>query len=135
MPVILPIALASERIALARMYIELTHALIATIPPLTQPAPAETDANLAVVAAAVMLGHAEGRPMTASEIARCVRAPRVTTMRRLQTLLDNGLIKRSKNRYYLTPLRAKKVPHRDNFNLILARAFSSIGPELSKMDT
>lgn len=135
MSAILPISLAAERAALARMYIELTHAFIATIPPLTQPPPVETDANLALVAVAVMLGHAEGRPMTVSQLARHVRAPRATTTRRLQALVESGLIVRTKTRYYLAPQRAEKVPHRDHFDLILVRAFSSLGPYLSKSDT
>ena len=64
----IPIAIPDSRAALARMYIDLTLAFHATTFPLNQ-SPTETDANLALVAVAVMLGHAEGRPMTATCVA------------------------------------------------------------------
>jgi hypothetical protein len=71
----IPLALSAERRALARMFIELTLAFHATIFSLDQTPPCEPDANLALVAVAVMLGHAEGYPMTASQIASYVHMP------------------------------------------------------------
>jgi IclR helix-turn-helix domain len=136
MPAALPIPLAipEERQALARMYVELTLAFHATIYPLDQ-APAETDANLALVAVAVMLGHAEGRPMTSSEIASRVQMPRSSVLRRLEALIAHGLIQRIEDKYYLEPTRAAGVPHKDKFEFILSKGFAVLGPMLSKTDT
>jgi IclR helix-turn-helix domain len=136
LPAALPIQIAipAERHALARMFVELTLAFHATIFPLDQ-TPGEPDANLALVAVAVMLGHAEGRPMNASQIAAYVQMPRTSVLRRLDALLAHGLIKRIKGKYYLEPARAKDVPHREKFDLILLKGFAVLGPYLSKMDT
>ena len=136
MPVELPIPLAmpEERCALARMYIELTLAFHAiTFPP--DQTPTETDANLALVAVAVMLGHAEGHPMTSSEIASCVHMPRSSVLTRLNVLIAHGLIQRIGDRYYLEAVHAEEVPHLDRFELILSKGFAVLGPYLSKTDT
>jgi hypothetical protein len=125
--------LPAERLALARMFIDLTLAFHGTIFPLNQ-TPTELDANLAIVAVAVMLGHANGCPTTASRLAAMLRMPRTSTLRRLNTLVEHGLIQRIEDKYYLEPIRAKRVPHRDKFDLILSRGFAVLGPYLSKMD-
>jgi hypothetical protein len=125
--------LPAERRAVARMFIDLTLAFHGTIFPLGQ-TPSEPDPNLTLVAVAVMLGHAEGRPMNASQIALLLRMPRTSTMRRLDALIASGLILRIKGKHYLEPIRAKRVPHRDKFDLILSRGFAVLGPYLSKMD-
>jgi predicted transcriptional regulator len=82
-----------------------------------------------------MLGHASGYPMNASQIAARLRMPRTTVMRRLDTLVTRGLLKRIEDHYYLEPKRAACVPMRDHFNLILSKGFAVLGPHLSKMDT
>lgn len=130
----IPLAIAEGRRALSQMYIDLTLAFYATIFPLDQ-LPDETDANLSLVAVAVMLGHAEARPMTSSCIAARLKMPRSSVLRRLDLLIKHGLIRRIKDKYYLEPERAKKVPHRDSFELILSRGFAALGPILSEMDT
>jgi hypothetical protein len=130
----IPIAIPAERRALARMFIELSVAFHGTIFPLDQ-TPSDTDPDLALVAVAVMLGHAEGQPMTASQIALMLRMPRTSILRRLDALIARGLILRIKGKHYLEPIRAKRVPHRDKFDLILSRGFAVLGPYLSKMDT
>src|SRR5438046_1496292 len=128
------IAIPTERAALARMYLELTMAFHATIfAPGKEPP--ECDCNLTLVAVTVMLGHAEGRAMNVSQIAARLRMPRTTVIRRLRTLVARGLIVADKGRYYLEPVRAADVPHRDKFDLILSRSFAVLGPMLSKMDT
>ncbi|WP_375791148.1 hypothetical protein ACE102_07295 [Bradyrhizobium sp. vgs-9] len=134
-PSALPIAIAipAERRALARMFIELTLAFHATIFPIDDP-PTEVDANLALVAVAVMLGHADGLPMTASQLAAFVQMPRTSVLRRLDVLIRHGMILRINDKYYLEPIRAAAVPHRDTFELILSKGFAVLGPYLSKMD-
>jgi hypothetical protein len=135
-PVPLPILLTipAERRALAKMFIELTLAFHATIFPLDQ-MPGEPDANLTLVAVAVMLGHAEGRAMTAREVASAVNMPRPSVLRRLNVLVARGLIVCIERKYYLEPARAKGVPHRETFDLILSKGFAVLGPYLSKMDS
>jgi hypothetical protein len=129
----IPLAISEGRKALARMFIELTLAFHATIYPLGEE-PDDLDADLALVGVAVMLGHAEGRAMTGSEIEALLHMPHSTTLRRLRILMERGLIKRIGDRYYLEPERAKHVPHRDRFELILSKAFTVLGPILSEMD-
>ncbi|MBR0941806.1 DNA-binding transcriptional ArsR family regulator [Bradyrhizobium japonicum] len=130
----IPLRLSNARRALAEMFIDLCLAFHATTVPLDQE-PGETDANRALVAVAAMLGHAEGRPMNASEIAVRLRMPRTSVMRRLKVLRKQGLLQRIKGRYYLEPHRADQVPHQDKFTLILAKGFKEIAPILSEMDT
>lgn len=133
MPKTIPLAIPEGRAALARMYIDLTLAFNATTVPVGDP-PGETDANQALVAVAVMLGHAEGHPMNASQIAKCLQMPRTSILRRLEALIAGGLINRVNTRYYLAPKRAKQVPHRDRFELILSKAIAVLDPILSKTD-
>jgi hypothetical protein len=130
----IPIAIPEQRLALARMHVELTLAFHATTVALGQE-PAETDANLALVAVAVMLGHADGHPMTSSEIASCVHMPRSSVLTRLNVLIAQGLIQRLDDKYYLEPERAASVPHKDDFEFILSKGFAVLGPYLSKTDT
>jgi predicted transcriptional regulator len=125
-------AIPETRAALARMYVELTLAFHATIFPLDQK-PSELDADLTVVAVTVMLGHADGHPMTATEIASILHMPRTSVLRRLNELMAHGIIRRRGDRYYLDPVRAAHVPHRRRFEVILSKAFAVIGAYLSKM--
>lgn len=125
----IPIVIPEGRAALARMYIDLTLAFHASIYPLGQ-VPNEHDCHLTLVAVAVMLGHAEGHPMNASEIARLVQMPASTVLKRLNALIKHGTIQRIEDKYYLEPDRALHVPHLDQFELILSKAFAVIGPLL-----
>jgi len=129
----IPISIPEERAALARMYIDLTLAFHASIYPPGQ-APSEHDCHLTLVAVAVMLGHAEGHPMNASEIARLIQMPPSTILKRLNALIKHGLIQRIADKYYLEPYRALHVPLLDRFKLILSKAFAVLGPILSESD-
>jgi len=124
----IPIALAAERSALARLYIDLSLAFRSIIP--NHKPTGEPDADRSLIAVAVILGHASGHAMTETEIAACVQMPRQSVHRRLQTLVESGLIVRCKGRYYLEPVRALNVPHKDKFDLPLAQAFEVLGPYL-----
>lgn len=134
MPKQIPLAIPEGRRALSEMFIDLALAFHATTVPVGQEPP-ETDANTALVAVAVMLGHAEGRPLNASQIAKRIRMPRTTVLRRLEALIKGGLIKRINGKYYLEPDHARHAPHRDRFNLILTKGFAALAPILSEMDT
>jgi response regulator of citrate/malate metabolism len=127
------LAIPDGRRALAQMYLDLTLAFdLSTYPP-GQPA-RETNANQTLVAVAVMLGHAEGRPMTAQELASRLNMPRTSVLRRLNGLMARGLITRIQDRYYLSIKRAPHVPHLDRFELILNQGFAALAPILSKTD-
>lgn len=126
--------MAEGRRALAEMYIDLCLAFHASTVPLDQEPP-EIDANLALVVVAAMLGHAEHHAMNASEIAARLNMPRTSALRRLDTLVQSGVLKRIGGRYYLEPYRAAHIPNLDKFALILSKAFAVIGPILSEMDT
>ncbi|BBZ93115.1 hypothetical protein BRDID11004_59860 [Bradyrhizobium diazoefficiens] len=128
------LAIPEARRSLARMFIDLTMAFHSTIFPLGQE-PAELDADLVLVAVAVLLGHAEGHAMNASQIASHLHMPRSTVTARLRVLVERGLIVRIKDQYYLEPDRAANVPQRDKFELILSQGFAVLGPFLSKTDT
>jgi DNA-binding transcriptional ArsR family regulator len=124
-----PLTIAEDRRALAEMYIDLTLAFCATTVPAGRNV--EINANLALVAVGAMLGHAEGKGMNASQLARRIKMPRKSVARRLDVLVDNGLLKRIDGRYFLEPRRAQRVPHRDRFELILSKAIATLAPRLA----
>jgi len=51
----------------------------------------------------VFVGHAFERPMDLSELSRNLEMPRDTVRRRLQRLIEIGLVERIDHRYYMTP--------------------------------
>jgi len=133
----IPISLAAERAAFARMFIELSLAIHATTFPLDKPRSDddEPDFNLGLVAAAVILGHAEGHPMNAAQIASHLHMPRSSVLGRLKRLVERGVIERIGRKYYCESNRAANAPHKDSADFILAKAFAVLGPYLSKSDT
>lgn len=130
----IPLSLSNERRALAEMYIDLTLAFNATTVPLRRKPP-EIDANLVLVAVAVLEGHAEAKARNATDVGRRLGVPRTSALRRLDALVKIGLIKKVRHRYYLEPHRAAHIPHLDRFLRIFAKSFKAIGPLLSDMDT
>jgi hypothetical protein len=131
-PLPIPIALAAVRAAFASMFIELSLAVDATTFPLDKPRgdDDEPDYNLGLVAAAVMEGHAEGHPMTITEIASRLRMPYSSTADRLNELIARGMIVRLDRKHYFEANRAATVPHKDNIDFILAKHFAVLGPYL-----
>ncbi|MBT1509471.1 helix-turn-helix domain-containing protein [Bradyrhizobium sp. SRL28] len=129
----IPLAIPDGRRALAQMYIDLTMAFHASIYPPGK-VPSEPDCHLTLVAVAVMLGHAEGHPMNATEVASRVQMPRSSVLTRLNALIGYGLVERIEDRFYIERDHAANVPHRDQFELILSQAFAVLGPLLSKSD-
>jgi DNA-binding transcriptional ArsR family regulator len=57
---------------------------------------------LFTVAIEVFIGHAFKRPMVLSELARNLEMPRDTVRRKLQRLIEIGLVERIDHRYYMT---------------------------------
>jgi len=129
----IPIAFSEGRFAMSRMYIDFTLAIHTSIYPPGK-VPKDPDCHLTMLAAAVMEGHAEGRPRTASQLAKRVNMPNTSVLKRLNRLIAHGLIVRIGRKYYLEPERARLVPHRDRFELVLSQGFDILGPLLSKLD-
>jgi hypothetical protein len=124
MPRRTPVAYRFERIAVMRQYLEMGASLRDYIfeehdMKRDYDAPA-----LTWVAAAVALGHAEGRPMNASKIAEYLKLDRVTVMRKLDKLIDAGIIVRDGDDYFMPAHRAANIPHRTlrRYAQIFARA-------------
>jgi len=53
------------------------------------------------VSSTVMIGHMEGKPMTASKIAHYLALPRTTVLRKLEILTEVGVIERRRRVYYV----------------------------------
>lgn len=119
------IPLSAERAALMTMIIELICATHDAIDP-----DLDLNADLCLVWIAVMLGHAEGRAMTPTEIADRLCMPQASASRRLRWLLDKGAIVNIRGHYYLQPDRAANVPMLQRVTEILQRAFAVLGPFL-----
>ena len=101
MPVTYPIIHRLERLALAKAYIALTHVMVDSV---FGKKPA--DHSLLLIGSAIMVGHAEKRPMNATKIAHYVGLPRSTVIRKLNEFLRVGLIVRRGNVYLLSEERA-----------------------------
>jgi IclR helix-turn-helix domain len=96
-----PIMHRLERLALAKAYIALTRVMVDSVFG-NKPA----DHLLLLIGSAIMVGHAENRPMNATKIAHYVGLPRSTVIRRLNEFLRFGVIVRDGNVYLLSEERA-----------------------------
>jgi predicted transcriptional regulator len=97
-----PILHRLERLALAKAYIELTRVMVDSV---FGKNPA--DHSLLLIGTAIMVGHAENKPMNATKIAHYVGLPRSTVIRKLNEFLRIGVIVRQDNVYLLSPERAQ----------------------------
>jgi predicted transcriptional regulator len=96
-----PIMHRLERLALAKAYIALTGVMVDSVFG-NKPA----DYSLLLIGSAIMVGHAENRPMNATKIANYVGLPRSTVIRKLNEFLRVGAIARQGNVYLLSEERA-----------------------------
>ena len=91
----------SERLALANAYIALTRVMVDSV---FGKKPA--DHSLLLIGSAIMVGHAEDKPMNATKIAHYIGLPRSTVIRKLNQFLKAGVIARQGNVYLLSMERA-----------------------------
>jgi predicted transcriptional regulator len=91
----------SERLALANAYIALTRVMVDSV---FGKKPA--DHSLLLIGSAIMVGHAEDKPMNATKIAHYIGLPRSTVIRKLNQFLKAGVIARDGNVYLLSIERA-----------------------------
>ena len=96
-----PIMHRLERLALAKAYVALTRVMVDSV---FGDKPA--DHSLLLIGSAVMVGHAENRPMNATKIAQYIGLPRSTVIRKLNEFLRAGVIARHGNVYLLSEERA-----------------------------
>jgi CRP-like cAMP-binding protein len=102
MPGTYPIMHRLERLALARAYIALTHVMVDSV---FGEKPA--DHSLLLIGSAIMVGHAENKPMSATKIAQYIGLPRSTVIRKLNEFQRAGVISRHGNVYLLSKQRAQ----------------------------
>jgi predicted transcriptional regulator len=91
-----------ERLALAKAYIALTRVMVNSV---FGEKPA--DHSLLLIGSAIMVGHAENKPMSATKIAQYIGLPRSTVIRKLNQFLKAGVIARHGNVYLLSKQRAQ----------------------------
>jgi DNA-binding transcriptional ArsR family regulator len=80
----------------------------------------------------VLIGQAQGRPLTASDIARHLEMPRPTVLRRLKTMTKLGIVERKGRLYFRGSARAADETH-DHMQEQM-RNLRLICAELFKMD-
>jgi predicted transcriptional regulator len=96
-----PILHRLERLALAKAYIGLTRVMVESMFGKNP-----VDHSLLLIGTAIMVGHAENKPMNATKIAHYVGLPRSTVIRKLNEFLRVGVIARHGNVYLLSEERA-----------------------------
>ena len=96
-----PIMHRMERLALAKTYISLTRMMVDSVFG-KEPA----DHSLLLIGSAIMVGHAENRPMNAKKISHYVDLPRSTVIRKLNEFTRSGVVARHGNVYLLSEERA-----------------------------
>ena len=92
----------SERLALANAYIALTRVMVDSV---FGKKPA--DQSLLLIGSAIMVGHAEDKPMNATKIAQYIGLPRSTVIRKLNQFVKAGVIARHGNLDLLSIERAQ----------------------------
>jgi predicted transcriptional regulator len=102
MPETYPILHRSERLALAKAYIALTRVMVDSVF-----GKKPVDHSLLLIGSAIMVGHAENRPMNATKISHYVGLPRSTVIRKLNEFSRTGVVARYGNVYLLSEERAR----------------------------
>lgn len=103
------LAHSRERHVIAKLFIDLTNEMRKSLVSEKIPKRDTSVGTLLQVGAAIVVGHAEGRPMTVTKIAHYVDLPRSTVQRKLEQLLALGIIVRRGNAYFISQSRASDV--------------------------
>src|SRR5215467_12284786 len=88
--------------------------------------------DLLFTALEVFIGHAFQRPMLLSELSRNLELPRNSVRRKVQRLIEIGLVERIDNRYYMTA--KANAPLQREVLLAHLRNMQSAMKEVSKLD-
>ena len=106
-----PVAGAAERAAFMRLYLEIGNALRDSFLRDNEALKNDADVSLLVrITAAVILGHSEGRPMTAHKLAQYLNIDRATAKRKLDKMVRVGSLVREGEYYLMQPTRAEALP-------------------------
>lgn len=98
----MPLQRAQERAHVARTTIELIKTVYAGRNPRgSQRLGGQVETLL--ISGVVLIGHVEGKPKTASAVARYLGVPRVTVLRKLAGLCNEGVIERKGRHYCMAP--------------------------------
>jgi hypothetical protein len=126
-------AIAKERLAVCRMFITLARLAREIIQIEGSEAVADADVGtMLLIAAAVVIGHAEQRPMNKSNVAAFLDLPRTTIGPKLDKLV------RERDRYFfMEPGRAIHPPERDVKRWVstVAKTYEQLIPILTDLDT
>ncbi len=101
-----PLPYGRERAQIARLLLALTRTSRNAIAPHMT---LHEWSEYIAIGCQVLIGHAQGKPQTASQIARFLEMPRATVLRRLKALATMGILTRIGTRYYLG--NAKAITH------------------------
>ena len=80
----------------------------------------------------LFIGHVQGRPLSASKLARIAEIPRTTVLRRLARLIELGYLERVGDSYYLTA--KSNVPNQRRVLLEHINNIQHAAKELSKIE-
>jgi hypothetical protein len=98
-----PMRNRAERMAVGKAYIDLTRRFRQSFHQATKGVYEErVDCELFLVVSAVVVGHAEDKPMSATKIAHYLELPRTTVLRKLEQLVISGAFERHGNSYMLS---------------------------------
>jgi hypothetical protein len=117
---------ARERMVISKLLLGLWRELIRHLPEWYETAGAEAY----LISSCVVIGHAEKRPMTASNIASYSDLPRTTVLRKLNLMMMAGIIERKGHQYCLHASVIGRHQHIAPIRKLLISAAS----DLSKLD-
>jgi predicted ArsR family transcriptional regulator len=116
--------LATSRACIGRLFIDLERVLRQNV--FGDDTRQEADiGTMVLIVTAVMEGHAEGRPMTATRLEKRLDIPHGTMIRKLANLVEMGQVARDGGEYFMTPKRRTTVPPeemRERYKQVLTRA-------------
>lgn len=89
----------------------------------------------AVLCAAIFIGQAEGRPMTASSLSAYIGVPRPTVIRKLNALKARGIVAPSIHKTWVLPVDAEHIAARADASIFAKlQLVRKATAELSRLD-
>jgi hypothetical protein len=114
-----------ERLVVARLFFELGRVFHEAIYGDSKPFGASIDGIM--VCCCVAIGHAEGRVMNATKISHYLDMPRTTVLRKLEELMDVGILERTGSYYHISPGRyADTIQYLERSEHIIAAASKAL---------
>jgi DNA-binding transcriptional ArsR family regulator len=92
----------AERLAIARLLLELTRVIYNSRYTGSGEKPFGTEIDIVFVGACVAIGDLEHRPMSASDIAAYIDMPRTTVQRKLKQLVRRDIVTRHGTKFWLS---------------------------------